>query len=65
MIKRTIVCGVKDCSNTHEEAGFNIGFPDWGGLSGVKDLTTGEEGMHICPECLTKILMFINRSYEK
>lgn len=49
--KRTWICD--GCGIEKTESKFNEGFGGWGMLQGLLS-DEGEEGAHLCPECLKK-----------
>jgi len=59
-ILRTIICN--KCGARFTEQGSNLGFPNWGHIAGIRNDQTGEEGAHLCPDCLKKIKLFMNEA---
>jgi len=60
MILQTIHCSVKDCTNTYTEKKYNEGFPGWGHIVGLRDVQTGENTAHLCPEHLKTVGRLLN-----
>lgn len=58
MRRDEITCSVSGCESFHKEDTFNQGHFGWGDITGIVD--ESGEGPHFCPDCMSKIKIFLD-----